>query len=390
MKSFKKVITLLTAALIILSFTACSNDKGTDETNNTSNGENQGNINTSSEIYDFSIDIFGQTYTLPTDLDEFINNGWECELYMSPEEMDVTAGVFKGCNMAKDGKKIYLAVYNLGTSVKKFADCKVGTIKCDFSAENDITLNLPKKLSVTKDTTIEEVTRKFGECPDVATIENQTYLKYEKDLHMYYEFIFDTEEGKLARINIENWVVDEEETIVEENDLSFLSDYVAPDALTDDYADYIFRLEGEMYQFPAPVSNFVDNGWTITTQPDSISGGSSVTGGLVMRKDDNELRFTAQNFAIGPVEPKDAMITGVFMDSEFLNGLDFELSGGITFDMSLSDFESKPFFNQFTSGSAMFGDIQYSYFEAGRSYSTFTFEDDKLVSMSFEKFSLDK
>lgn len=62
-----------------------------------------------------------------------------------------------------------------------------------------------------------------------------------------------------------------------------------------------------------------------------------------MKKDNFELNCNVKNFANGAVEAKDAMITGIFMNGEFLDSIDFELSGGITFVMSASDFESKSY-----------------------------------------------
>ena len=89
------------------------------------------------------------------------------------------------------------------------------------------------------------------------------------------------------------------------------------------------------------------------------------------------------------MEAKDAMITGVFLNSEFLDDVDFELSGGITFGMSTNDFESKPFASQFTVGNAIAGGTEYSHFEPSqRIY--LTFENDKLVSANFSRYTLNK
>ena len=66
MKNFRKVITLLLAVLVLLSFAACSKDKGPGETNG---GNNQDSVNTSSEIYEFKVNLFGETYTLPAELE---------------------------------------------------------------------------------------------------------------------------------------------------------------------------------------------------------------------------------------------------------------------------------------------------------------------------------
>lgn len=384
MKSFRKVITLLMAVLILLSLAACSKDKGSDETNG---GDNQDSVNTSSEIYEFKVDLFGDIYTLPAELNEFKNNGWTYANNDNPENKDVTANGYATCDILKDGKRITLTVINLSTSTKNFADCKVGSIDCTFSSVNDMTVNLAKKLKATKDTTAEDVTGKFGEATKTINGESGTTLRYEKETYVYYVFTFNAE-GKLTYVDMRNWK-SEDCPNSDEVDLSFLDAYKSPDALTDNYGDYIFRLEGKMYQLPAPVSSFVDNGWTLTSYPDSIPGGDEITSGVTMKKNDLELTCTVKNFANGAVETKDAMITGIFMNGDFLDGIDFELSGGITFGMSTADFESTSFASQFTSENAITGGTEYSHFEASnRVY--LTFKDGKLVSANFSKHTLTK
>lgn len=384
MKSFRKVITLLLAVLILLSFAACSKDKSTDETNG---GNNQGGVNTFSEIYEFTVNLFGDTYTLPANLNDFKNNGWTYVNNENPEEKDVKANGYATCDVLKDGKRITLTVINLGTSTKKFVDCKVGSIDCTFSAANDMSFNLAKKLTATKETTADDVTGKFGEATKTIDGDSGTTLRYEKETYVYYVFTFNTE-GKLTYVDMRNWKSDGE-TSNDDVDFSFLESYKSPNALTDNYSDYIFRLEGKMYQLPAPVSSFVDNGWTLASFPDSIPAGDEITSGLIIKKGDVELTCTVKNFANGAVDAKDAMITGVFLNDEFLDGVDFELSGGISFGMSETDFKSKSFANQFTSETAIAGGIEYSHFEASnRIY--LTFKDGKLVSANFSKHTLNK
>lgn len=384
MKNFKKVIALLLAMLILVSFAACSNDKNSDKQ---TGGESQTNANTSKEIYDFKIELYGDVYTLPADLNEFKENGWTYANNENPESKEVRANGYATCDVLKDGKRITLTVVNLGTSAKTFAECKVGSIDCTFSAPNDITFNLANKLSATKETTVEDVTNKFGEPSKNIESESGTTVRYERATYVYYLFTFNAD-GKLTYVDIRNWKT-EEDSSGDTVDLGFLKEYKAPEALTDNYSDYIFKLEGNLYQLPAPVSAFVDNGWTLTSYPDSIPAGDEITSGLKMKKGDLELTFTIKNFANGDVETKDAMVTGVFVNGEFADKIDFELSGGIVFGMSSNEFEAKPYASQFTSEDAITGGKEYSHFEAtNRVY--LTFKEGKLVNANFSRHTLTK
>lgn len=77
------------------------------------------------------------------------------------------------------------------------------------------------------------------------------------------------------------------------------------------------------------------------------------------------------------------------MNGEFLDGIDFELYGGITIGMSTADFESKYYATQFTGENTISGGIEYSHFESSnRIY--LTFKDGKLVNVNFFKHILNK
>lgn len=382
MKNLKKVIALLLTTLMVVSFAACSKDK---DSNNPDGGESQVNANTSSEIYDFQIELYGDVYTLPADLNKFKENGWTYVNNENPESKEVRANGYATCDVLKEGKRITLTAINLSANTKTFSECKVGSIDCTFSATNDVTFKLANNLLVTKETTVKDVTNKFGEPSKNIENESGTTVRYEKETYVYYVFSFNTE-GKLTYVDMRNWKNDGEASS-NEVDLSFLEFYKSPSALTDNYSDYIFRLEGKMYQLPAPVSAFVENGWTLTSYPDSIPAGNEITAGLKMKKGDIELTFTIKNFASGAVETKDTMVTGVFVNNEFAKKIDFELSGGIVFDMLNKDFEAKSYASEFTTENAITGGTEYSHFEAtNRVY--LTFKDGKLVNANFSKHTL--
>ena len=200
MKKFRKVITLLVAVVVLLSFAACSKDKGPDET---SVGNNQDSVNTSSEIYDFKVNIFGDMYSMPCELSVFKDNGWEYKNNKNPESDEVKGNRHAYSDVIKEGKTITLTVFNPDAETKQFADCKVGSLYCKFSSENDLTINLANRLSANKDTTIEEVIKKFGEPTTTLNDENGTTLRYQKDVYAFYIFEFDAE-GRLTSIDIRN------------------------------------------------------------------------------------------------------------------------------------------------------------------------------------------
>lgn len=55
--------------------------------------------------------------------------------------------------------------------------------------------------------------------------------------------------------------VDKEDTSVEKEDETWFS-YTAPTALGDSISSMIYQIDGVLYRFPTPLSEFVNNGWT--------------------------------------------------------------------------------------------------------------------------------
>lgn len=114
-------------------------------------------------------------------------------------------------------------------------------------------------------------------------------------------------------------------------------EYKVPLNLNDDYMSYTFRFQGDIYTMPMPVSELTKNGWTITAQNDSIKAGQEALLGLCVTKDDMQFLFNVKNFTDKTISAKDAMATGICINSTLNKDVDFELSGGIKFGMSESE-----------------------------------------------------
>lgn len=196
----KKLILLFLAFVLLLSCVACGEKS---DSNGTNGGEEKVSVNTSSEIYEFKVDIFGNMYSLPCQLNEFKDNGWEYKDNKNPESDEVKGNRHAYSDIIKEDKIITITVFNSDADTKRFADCKVGSLYCEFSSENDLTLNLANKLSANKDTTIDDIKKKFGEPTKTLNDGGETTLRYQKDTYVYYIFTFDTE-GKLETVDIRN------------------------------------------------------------------------------------------------------------------------------------------------------------------------------------------
>lgn len=126
------------------------------------------------------------------------------------------------------------------------------------------------------------------------------------------------------------------ETVSESSEVSQF-EYKVPSSLNDDCMSYTFRLQGDIYTMPMPVSELTKNGWTIVAQRDSLKSGQEELLSLRVEKDDMQFDFGAKNFTDKTISAKDAMATSVYINSTLNKDVDFELSGGIKFGISESE-----------------------------------------------------
>lgn len=387
MKNLKKLFAAILSIIMILSLVACGKETGGANDGEDSFDSQNGNNEIASEFYEFSLSILGDTYNLPADLSDFSSTEWMYSNNDNPESKDVNGGSYSTCDVTKDGKKITLTVVNVDGSTKKFSECKVGSIDCTFSDANDIKINLAKGVTLTKSLTVQDVITKWGDPTSNMEGERGTTLRYEKENYVYYSFSFDTD-GKLNYADIRNWNITVSDEGSNDNNLDFLKNYQEPTALTSNIMDYIFRLENELYTLPAPVSAFTDDGWEITSKPDTLAAGNELMSGLRMKKGNIELAFTIKNFSNAAVSAEDTMITGIFINNELLDNLDFELSGGITFGISVSDLESKVNISDFAVDNSTTDTIEYSHIEPSNRV-FLTFSSGKLTGVNLVKNKLD-
>ena len=79
----------------------------------------------------------------------------------------------------------------------------------------------------------------------------------------------------------------------EENAVSYISTlYQAPTALSDNIFECIFELDGHLYRLPCPVTEFLDNGWTVDNY--TLTGGNYANCVLALKKGTYRLGLTSE------------------------------------------------------------------------------------------------
>ena len=179
-------------------------------------------------------------------------------------------------------------------------------------------------------------------------------------------------------------------TSTNENTADVKVDYTAPTALSSDFMDYTFRLEGDLYTLPVPVSEFVNNGWELADDVNTISANSTKKLLGTLKKGELALAIEVKNFSSVEKDINDVMVVGVWItEFDVGKGVDFELSGGIKPGVSVDAFKAANDMSKFTEESLSTGGTEYSHFEpSNRAY--LTFKEGKLVEVSAQKYTLNK
>ena len=348
MKNIRRVLAVSLTIIMCLCFAACGNDSNTsDESTDTNNdvvSENKTDIankyvgpEMSNELFDFTVKIDGTVYTVPAKLSDFLNSGWKYS-YDNPEEKDVFGENIESDSFTNKNGSLRFIVSNFSGNTKKFKDCKISKLDYSFSDWNNCTIELSKGLILEKDKTApQDVINKWGEPTETYTSKYGTTLEYAKEENVKYSIYFN-ETGKLSNFQAENQVIDVSDITTNAERPTYLDNYKTPTALTNDFLSYTFRLDGALYAFPAPVSEFVKNGWEITEQAESVASHQGISGGIKIRKNGCELTCSIRNYSDVQVNAQDTMITSFNWSSTYGN-LDLELSGGIKFGITEADFK---------------------------------------------------
>lgn len=112
--------------------------------------------------------------------------------------------------------------------------------------------------------------------------------------------------------------------------------YTAPTEVGNDLTAAIFMLDGTLYELPVPVSEFLDNGWTIKQKPSYIVCNGE--GEITVEKAGAKLTLKITNFAKYQTIAENCVVTSITVDDT--DGVDITLPGGLTFESSKADVDS--------------------------------------------------
>ena len=295
----------------------------------------------SGDIYSFQLTLDGELYVFPMSFEDFTAMGWEYEgdaaAQLAPYEYTVAE------TFAKDGLEIYATLANLGINTVPFPECAVVGISVDpyqFEDAPDTEIVFPGGV-VFGQASQEDIETAYGAPSDTYEGDLYTKLTYDYDSYCDWEFYVYKETGTLDEFEVRNMVpdqtaIDEAVAQVTDEPTEEVLAYEAPEELGDDPMSFAVEFAGDLYQLPAPVSAFIENGWTLKEKDSDMVVFGGDYGWATLMKDNQELSVTVQNYNANAVTIHNCFVTSVESD-DMGPDLPLTVPGGITRDMTEED-----------------------------------------------------
>ena len=180
----------------------------------------------------------------------------------------------------------------------------------------------------------------FG-APDYAgSYDDVDYIEYFKDDYTCYYSIDFTDGGVCDTVSMYNFALPDGvevdvEISAEAPDINL--QYEAPEGPSEDVLDNIITVDGYNYKLPCPVSEFINNGWTIGSETDEIIYGDSMVYGE-LEKNGEKFFCTITNYTNDAIYAYNGMVTEIEVEKGYLYDIEIIFPGDIQLGDSIDEF----------------------------------------------------
>lgn len=237
----------------------------------------------SDDLFDFQVQVGNIVYQFPMSVEDFMKTG----LTLGDEDANQKISSGYGTSVYftyADGSEVLVQLVNFSKNETLAKDCHVVGITLN-SQESEYSpikfdtsqIKLAKNI-VLGVSTLDDVKAAYGKPNETSERddygEKKTHWTYTKSLYHSVEFDFNSE-NILLQIRMEN--VEKPKNIKETGPSNEVPDmvknYVKPTKLGTDLTSGIFKLEGDLYRLPCPLSELMGNGWKVVEKSASTIAG---------------------------------------------------------------------------------------------------------------------
>ena len=281
----------------------------------------------SDDLDDLSFLLDGTLYQLPFDFGKLTENGWTIATQGMSDKTLVRGYYYETFHMSKNGATISVKASNTSGNLRPVGECLISYISVDMKGIQDPSLFQVSK-GITVSSTRKEISKTFGDASNLNEYDKYSVLTYGDSYEEYTRFYVYESDTKYNNIQVTcdtKRLAEFTMTVLEAP--SYLSEYKAPAELGDDLISGAIRFDGNLYQLPAPLKVFLDNGWTVVSKPAFIAALNADA--VRIEKDGVSVSLSVTNFGENQTLPENCAVTTINVSSE--DGVEIELPRGIVF-----------------------------------------------------------
>lgn len=309
-----------------------------EETTNSAKNEGKPDFGPLSEDpYSFQLEIDGDVYQFPMTYKEFQSYGWVSK---EDDSQSLDSGFRASTWVMKLGElQCYASVVNFDVNARPLNECYISGLTIDsyMNKKSNSKIVLPGGFELGTSSP-EDLKAAYGTPSyDNTPSGGRMSIKYSLDTYQNIHVRSDAEGKVLDEIIIENIKKPEnfQESTVSADTPEIISRYQAPEAVSDNFGDYTFQLDGKLYMLPAPVSQFTQDGWVILNDDaDKIVSGRDV-GRITLMKDNQQMRVGISNYSENATS-----VTNCFLIDVESEAIPLTISKGISLGMTLEEAEA--------------------------------------------------
>lgn len=288
-------------------------------------------VKISDKLSDFQFAVDGVLWTLPSKIELWETGGWSLSTEDKDTELEAESYI-EAKHFKKDKTEIMVELVNPETEKKSLKECFVGGITLEYKKDGPV-YQFPCDVLM-GETVLNEVLKKYGVPTDEYEEKENIYVTYKYGIYKEAEFVFDIENEILLRVSLKNYREPENETEeISDEEPEEVKQYKIPEKLSENPLDYIVSYDEQLYQIPAPVSKFVDNGWKIQEDSSESYVKAGRHGYVTLEKNGQILYAVVKNYAKNTVKAKDTFVTNLSGDFDVLK-VPINIGKGIALGMS--------------------------------------------------------
>ncbi len=297
----------------------------------------------SDDLYSFQLKIDGDLYQFPMPFEDLLALGWRCmEDSFDMEENSVASIEFKKGYLGLDFELINQGEETISSEESLVGG--VGIYSYDLEDMPETSVELPGGIVYGVSGT-EDIIAAYGmpeNCNDYIIDENTSSLRYQ---YWTYRFVsLQVYDGVLSAIELWNFVdtANAKAALSDGSDVTpceLVENYVAPEELGEEPLSYIMEFEGDLYQIPAPLYAFLENGWKIQTEYSDSMVDSYEYGSVSIMRDNQTIRVAVVNYDTVAREVENCFVPLIKVDN-YSDVFSMTIPSGITTGMSDEDVRS--------------------------------------------------